>query len=48
MKMEKGDLWKVFQECGEEGEKIVMERVNPSMVYCKNFHKYHILHPVTQ
>jgi hypothetical protein len=40
-KMEKQDMLKLFQECGEGG-------MNSTMIHCKNFCKYHSVPPVQQ
>jgi hypothetical protein len=39
---------KLFQECGEAGQRRMMEKMNASMIYliyCKNFCKCHSVPP---
>jgi hypothetical protein len=41
MKTEKLHLWKQFQEWEKGDKRRMMERVNSSMIHCKNACEYH-------
>jgi hypothetical protein len=41
-------MLKLFQEWGQRGYRRMMEGVNPTLTYYKNFYKCHNVYPVQQ
>jgi hypothetical protein len=39
-------MLELFQEWGSGGQRRFMEGLNSTMIYCKNFYKYHNVLPV--